>query len=80
MIMDSLADILADKDFSLPDEIKAIKSYVVQNYNKDVTVSIIKQEIIISSRSAALINNLRLNSPKIADATCTSKRIRFRVG
>ncbi len=78
--MDSLADILANKDFSPPDEVKAIKSYIAQNYDKDVTVIINKQEIIISSRSAALINNLRLNSPKITEAANTKKRIRFRIG
>lgn len=78
--MDSLLDILSNKDFSVPDEVAAIKTYVVNNYKQDVSVSINKSEITISSRSAGLISTLRLNSPAIAEAASTTKKIRFRVG
>lgn len=78
--MDSLADILANKDFSMPDEVKAIKAYVASNYDQDVTVSVKQNEIIISSRSAALISSLRLNGPALARAANVTKRIRYRVG
>jgi len=75
--MDSLNDILANKDFALPEEIKLIKSYVAKNYEQDVDVAIKRNEIIISSRSAGLISNLRLNSPKLIQAANTDKKIRF---
>jgi hypothetical protein len=79
--MDSLAEILANKDFSLPDEVKAIKAFVAENYdNRDVTVKLLNQEIIIMSRSASLIGSLRLNAPALARAAGTVKRIRFRIG
>ena len=78
--MDSLADILANKDFSLPDEVKAIKTYVAEEYGQDVNVAIHQNEIIVSSRSAALIGNLHLNSPALVKAAATEKKIRFRVG
>ena len=78
--MDSLLDILSNKDFSVPDEVAAIKTYVVNNYKQDVSVSINKSEITISSRSAGLISTLRLNIPAIAEAASTTKKIRFRVG
>ena len=78
--MDSLSDILANKDFSMPNEIMAIKSYVAQEYQQDINVAIQHNEIIISSRSAGLIGNLRLNSPALSQASGSSKKIRFRIG
>jgi hypothetical protein len=78
--MDSLHDILTNKDFSLPDEIRAIKTYVAKNYNQDVGVSINHNEVVISSRSAGLINNLRSNGPALAKAANTAKKIRFKIG
>lgn len=78
--MDSLSDILANKDFSMPDEASAIKSYVAKEYNQDVNVTIAANEIIISSRSAGLISTLRLNSPALKKAAKTDKKLRFRIG
>jgi hypothetical protein len=78
--MDSLRDILAGKDFSPPDEVKAIKAYVAHNYGQDVTVALKANEIVVSSRSAALVSSLRLNGPALARAAGVSKRIRFKVG
>ncbi len=79
--MDSIAEILANRDFSIPDEVKAIKAYVAENYdNRDVTVKLSGQEIVIMSRSAALIGNLRLNAPALSKAVGTTKRIRFKIG
>ncbi len=79
--MDSLAEILASKNFSLPEEVKAIKAFVAENYdNRDVTVKLSNQEITIISRSASLIGSLKLNAPALARAAGTTKRIRFRIG
>lgn len=78
--MDSLIDILSGKDFSQPDEVTAIKTYVAKRYQQDVTVTIAGNEIIISSRSAGLISTLRLNSPDLQKAAATNKKIRFRIG
>jgi len=78
--MDSLADILANKDFSQPDEVTIIKTYVAKEYDQEVSVTIYKNEIIISSQSAGLISNLRSNSPKLTKLLTTPKKIRFRVG
>lgn len=79
--LDSIRDILAGKDFSPPEEVKAIKAFVAEHYdNRDVTVKLSGQEIIIMSRSSGLISSLRLNAPALARAIGTTKRIRFRIG
>jgi len=78
--MDSLSDILSNKDFSIPQEVIAIKSYVAKQYNKDIQVAISDKEIIVSSRSAGLISSLRLNSPELYKITNTDKKIRLKIG
>ena len=78
--MDSISDILANKDFSQPDEVTAIKAYVAAKYNQNVTVSINNREITLSSQSAALIATLRMNTPELIKAAGTTRRIRFRIG
>jgi hypothetical protein len=77
--VDSLADILANKDYSLPDEVKAIKTFVADRYGCDVSVKITPKEIIVMSRSAGLIGNLRANAPDLEKAAGTNKKIRFLV-
>ncbi len=78
--MDSLADILSNKDFSPPDEVRAIKTYVADQYGSDIVVKVSSKDIIVMSRSAALISNLRANAPALQKASGSSKRIRFRIG
>ena len=81
MAIDSIAEILANKDFTPPEEVKAIKAFVAEHYeNRDVSVKLSGQEIIVISRSAGLISSLRLNSADLAKAAGTLKRIRFRIG
>ena len=78
--MDSLSDILANKDFSMPDEASSIKKFVAKEYDQDVNVTVSANEIIVSSRSAGLISTLRLNSPALKKAANTDKKLRFRIG
>ncbi len=78
--MDSLFNILSNKDFSPPDEVGLIKQYVIEKYNQDVNVAINSREIIVSSRSSGLISTLRNNSPALIKAAKTDKKIRFRIG
>lgn len=77
--MDNLADILHLKDFDQPPEIIAIKEYVRDHYKKDISVTIDKQQIVISSSSAGLIGSLRLNSAALQKKVGTNKRILFRI-
>ena len=75
----SLADLLANKDFDEPDEMKAIKSYVQNNYQVDVEIQMRDKEIIVTTPSAALANTLRLKLPELRKAAATDKRIVLRI-
>lgn len=81
MQMDSLFDILSRKDFDLPPEVVAIKAYVREYFDEEVEVIIRgDKELIIVSRSSALIGALRMHGPAIKKAAKTDRRIIFRVG
>lgn len=75
----SLADLLANKDFDEPDEMKAIKRFVQSNYQADVEVQVREREIVVTTPSAALANMLRLRLPELRKVAATDKRIVLRI-
>ena len=76
---DSLADILAKRNFDEPDEALAIKSYSMQAFNKAVVVAVKDKEIIVTAQSAAHANALRMQTRQIQQAADTRKRLEFRI-
>jgi hypothetical protein len=79
IMSNSLADLLADKDFDEPSEMKAIKAFVQSNYQASVEVQLREREIIVTTPSAALANTLRLKLPALRKAAATDKRIVLRI-
>ena len=75
----SLGDLLANKDFDEPAEMKAIKQFVQSNYQTSVEVQMRKKEIIVTTPSAALANTLRLKLPELRKAVATDKKIILRI-
>lgn len=78
--MDSLSDILSRKNLDQPDEITAIKDYVLAKYQASVSISLQPNNIVISAPSAGLISTLRMESPQIQQAAKTTKKLLFRIG
>ncbi len=76
---DSLADILARKDFDEPPEIKAIKQYVQTHFQEAVEVVVREREILVTSPSAALAGTLRFHVRHLQKAAQTNRRIVLRV-
>lgn len=76
----SLGDILANRDYDVPAEVRAIKAYVQRHYSADVQVTVQAHTIVVVARSAGLIGSLRMNLPKLQAAAATEKRITFRIG
>lgn len=75
----SLADLLANKDFDEPSEMAAIKQFVQANYKASVEVQMREREIIVTTPSAALANTLRLKINELRAAAQTDKRIVLRI-
>jgi hypothetical protein len=76
----SLADILGDKNFDEPTESVAIKRYVKEQFNSDVSVKVQEKEILITVPSPALANTLRLHTVQIKRFAATDKKLFFRIG
>jgi hypothetical protein len=75
--MDAVAAILGKRDFDIPAEVVAIKTYVRRLYQSEVEVLVEKRSLRISARSAGLIGTLRLNAPALQKAAQTDKKLYF---
>lgn len=75
----SLADILANRNFDEPEEALAIKSYAMQEFGKAVAVTVKDKEIIVTAQSAAYANALRGRTRQLQQAADTEKRLVFRI-
>jgi len=75
----SLADLLARRDFDEPSEMLAIKSFVKETFDEDCEVLMHERDIVITVRSASLANSLRLKTRDLQTAAETDKKLIFRI-
>ena len=78
--MQSLQDVMGNKDFDQPPEVEAIKTYVRKTFNKDVGVSIQAYSITITTSSAGLAGSLRPHLHKLKKELDTEKKLFIRIG
>ncbi len=78
--MDSLFNLLGDKNFDEPPESASLKKFVEDEYKTAVTVVVREKDIVVSAPSAALVSTLRLRSPEIKRRCQLTKRLVFRIG
>lgn len=78
--MDSLFSILGNKNFDEPPESASIKKFVSDEYQTDVTVLVRDKDVVVTCKSAALVNTLRLRSPELKRRCQLTKRLVFRIG
>lgn len=78
--MQSLQDILGNKDFDKPSEIEFIKDFVRKKYNSDVSVSVQERSITIVTSSASLAGSLRGLLHKLKRDLNTDKKLFIRIG
>lgn len=76
---DSLGDLLRNYDLDEPIEIKRIKAYIRNTYQKDVGVALHDNQIVITVPSAALAGTLRPQLHKIQRECETKKRLVLRI-
>lgn len=78
--MQSLFDIMGDKDFGVPPEVAEIKSYVQRHFKSDVGITIQERAIVITTRSAALAGSLRPHMHTLKKQLKTEKHLIIRIG
>jgi hypothetical protein len=78
--MDSLLNILSNRDFDEPPEISSIKKYVQDEFGLAVGVQLREKDIVIMVPNSSLANTLRLRGPDIKRRCQLTKRLTFRIG
>ncbi len=78
--MDSVGDLLGRYDQKEPQEIAALKRYIVDTFESPAVVALQGETIIITVPSAPLANTLRLRAQVLQKIANTSKRFIFRIG
>lgn len=76
----SIGDILGNKKFSEPPEIKAIKEFVTNLIGTSPSVKISNDHLIINVPSAAAAGVLRFQLVNLQQKLNTKKRIIIRIG
>jgi hypothetical protein len=79
-VMDSLQDILGQKNFTPPDEIEIIKDYIKRRYDSPSRVKIEKTAIIVSVPVSALAATIYLERQTLIEHCNIKLRLVVRTG
>jgi len=77
---ESLSDILLRRDDNEPPEIAAIKKFVMERFNENVSISIRNKQMIILANNASLAGSLRMHIVDLQKITKNKFRILIRIG
>lgn len=78
--MDSLQDIMSHKDFMPPDEIAAVKEYIMRRYNSASSVRVEQNALIVRVYSSGLAATLHLEQRRMIEACRITKKLVIRSG
>ena len=78
--MDSLQDILGKRDFTPPDEVAAVKEFILRRYNSKSTVRVERDVLVVRVPSSALAATLQLEQRTMIDRCRITRRLVIRYG
>lgn len=78
--MDSLQEILGRRDYTPPDEVEAVKDYVLRRYKSKSYVKLQRGALIVSVPSSALAATLQLERQKLIDSCNIKQKLVIRGG
>lgn len=78
--MDSLFNILGNRDFDEPAEIASIKKYIMDNFKVEAQVQVRSNDIVVTVPGAGLVSSLRLRGPEIKRRCQLDKKLIFLIG
>lgn len=79
-LMESISDLLGKRVPQEPDEIKRIKAYIKEQFDAPASVALQGNSVVVTVRSAALANMLRLRIMQMQEASGTDKKVILRIG
>jgi hypothetical protein len=78
--MDSLQDILGQKSFRPPDEIGAIKEYILRRYKSPCRIKLERDTIVLNVPGSALAATVQLERQQLIAACGLTKKLFIRAG
>jgi hypothetical protein len=79
--MDNLSDLLKNKKHSSePPQVGALKKYVRENHNEDISVRVSSRHYLITVPGAALAQKLRIETKTIIEQCELEKRLVIHIG
>jgi hypothetical protein len=76
---DSIQDLLNNRQFKEPDEIKLIKDFVRHKFDSECSVSIHTRQVVISVDNSSLAAALRMHIKELEQLCPTGKRPVIRI-
>lgn len=78
--MDSIQELLSRYDPKEPDEIGAVKRYILKEFGAKARVGLHGETLVVTVHSASLANALRFKMLALQKAANTTRKIMFRIG
>lgn len=78
-VMDSLRNLMGQRDFDTPKEVIIIKDFVRKKFHNDIDVKLQPRSITIVVNSAGFAASLRTSLPELYRQLGTQKRIFIRI-
>jgi len=78
--MDSLQDILGKRDFTPPDEVAAVKEFIMRRYKSKSYVRVERDVLVVKVPSSALAATLQLEQRSLIDTCRVTRRLIIRTG
>lgn len=77
---DSIADLLGNRDFEEPPEVRIIKDFIRKRFDAEASVTIQPHQIIIGVKESSLAGALRMHLHELKRLCATDKRLIIRIG
>lgn len=78
-VTNKLSDLLGNKNFEEPKEVRTIKDFVRKRLNANVSVTMQQHQIIIGVNSSALAGALRMHLHDLQKLCATDKKLLIRI-
>jgi hypothetical protein len=76
---DSIADLLRNRDFEEPPEVRIIKDFIRKRFDADANVTVRPSQIIIGVKGASLAGALRMHLHELKRLCASDKRLIIRI-
>jgi len=78
--MDSLQEILGKRDFTPPNEVTAVKEFILRRYKSKSYVRVERDTLVVKVPSSALAATLQLEQRSMIDTCRITRRLIIRTG